>query len=83
MEQWGLSMVYKGAKHLRFLSIGADLRAWAANQSTAAKIANKAGYAQTMQIKSSILQNRSAYTVAQQSASLTNQAGGNIGFTYE
>lgn len=76
-------MVYKGAKHLRFLSIGSYLRNFEATQSSAARTANRVGYAQTMQTKASILQNRSAYTVAQQAASLTNQAGGNIGFTYE
>ena len=82
-------MVYKGAKWLCFLSIGDYLggetydptKLRSQGRSPAAYLADKAG-AKTS-AKASALGGRSAYSVAQTAASLTNQAGGNIGFTYE
>lgn len=84
-------MVYRGAKYLCFLSIGAYLGGETYNPSDlrskgispAAYRANKAGYAATMSAKTGALNNRSAYSVAASAASLSNQSGGNIGFTYE
>lgn len=49
----------------------------------AAKAANAAGYAATMSAKSGALNTKSSYGAAQSTAALTNQGGGNIGFTYE
>ena len=86
-------MVYKGAKYLCYLNIsrylggastipeqliahGISPAAWKdkwSGVSTASIMASKA----------SSLGGRSAYSVAQTAASLTNQSGGNVGFTYE
>lgn len=83
-------MVYKGAKYLCFLNIGAYIgESYSPDSlrsrgiSPAAYRANKAGYAATMSTKASALNNRSAYSVAASAAALPNQSGGNIGFTYE
>lgn len=86
-------MVYKGAKYLCYLSISAYLGGPTTNQdalrargiSPAAWKDKWSGVstAQIMSSKASALGGRSAYSVAQSAASLTNQAGGNIGFTYE
>ena len=83
-------MVYKGAKHLCYIAsatmYGAGSEAAYTNatgKSKSAIIADRAGYSATMQAKTTALSGRSAYSVAQTTASLTNQGGGNIGFTYE
>jgi len=88
-EQWGLYMVYKGVKYLCYLSISAYLGGETYNPdklrakgiSPAAYLANKTGVG--IQQKASVINNKSAYSVAAQAGALTNQAGGNIGFTYE
>lgn len=78
-------MVYKGAKWLCYLNISAYLEkvALARGASPAALRADKVGYAQTMQIKAARTNQTSAMSVAQQTATLPNQSGGNVGFTYE
>lgn len=86
-------MVYKGAKYLCYLSISAYLGGPTTNANALrARGISPAAWqdkwsgvstAQIMSSKASVLGGRSAYSVAQSAASLTNQAGGNIGFTYE
>ena len=67
------------APHIRYLRISAYLGA--------ETLAPEKVYAQTMQKKQTILSRqqaaKSASAVAGQTAALTNQSGGNIGFTYE
>ena len=77
-------MVYKGAKHIRFIASASVNSVGYANRtgvSLYAKQADKLGVSNVMSAKRSAVS--SATTVAQNVASLTNQAGGNIGFTYE
>lgn len=65
------------APHIRYLSIGKYLRG-------ATSIMNQ--QMATEQKKTALMQKAkqmAATSVAQEAASLTNQAGGNIGFTYE
>lgn len=86
-------MVYKGAKYLCYLSISAyiggpttDSNVLRAHGISPAAWKDKwsgVSATQIMSSKASTLGGRSAYSVAQSAASLTNQAGGNIGFTYE
>ena len=83
-------MVYSGAKYLRFIAhatrYGKGSEAAYANatgKSLSAQYADKAGYSASMQAKASAVNGKSAYSVAQSAASLTNQSVGNIGFTYE
>ena len=78
LEQWGLFMQYKGCKYIQFLSIGSYLGG--------ATTVSGSSYTDTMQRKSALLNARNAAnanTIAASTASLSNQAGGNIGFTYE
>lgn len=67
------------APHIRYLSITDYLGV--------EKVMPERFYAQTMQKKQTILSRqqaaKSATSVASQAAALTNQSGGNIGFTYE
>ena len=84
-------MVYKGAKYIRYLNIASYLERAGANyqishglRSGYAYNADKSlGYSAAMSAKSSSLNRMSAAGVAQTTAALTNQGGGNIGFTYE
>jgi hypothetical protein len=79
-------MVYKGAKYIRFIATMKVNSTGYANTygvSLTARQADKAGYGATMQAKAAVLNGRSAYSVGAQAAALTNQSGGNIGFTYE
>ncbi|MFQ6704515.1 MAG: hypothetical protein ACLRFP_05545 [Alphaproteobacteria bacterium] len=86
-------MVYKGAKYLCYLNISRYLGSAATNpnQLIARGISPAAwkdawsgvSTASIMASKASSLGGRSAYSVAQSAASLTNQSGGNVGFTYE
>ena len=87
-------MVYKGAKYLCFLNISTYL-GWNANASPETLVSrgispaawkdkwSGVSTASIMASKASSLGGRSAYSVAQSAASLTNQSGGNVGFTYE
>lgn len=66
------------APHIRYISIGKYLRGY---ESTVA-----AQQASIERNKNALMQKAkqlAATSVAQEAASLTNQAGGNIGFTYE
>lgn len=51
--------------------------------SPAARTADAYGYGATMSAKRSALNKYSATATAESAAALTNQSGGNIGFTYE
>jgi hypothetical protein len=87
-------MVYKGAKYLCFLNISTYL-GWSSQTPPEQLIArgispaahkdkwSGVSTASIMASKASSLGGRSAYSVAQTAASLTNQSGGNVGFTYE
>lgn len=68
-------MVYKGAKYIRYLKIAKYLGG-------ATSIPD---YQATMNAKRQTLAKKTAGStaVASQTAALTNQGGGNIGFTYE
>lgn len=86
-------MVYKGAKYLCFLNISKYIGGPSTNpEQLIARGISPAAHkdmwsgvstASIMASKASSLGGRSAYSVAQNAASLTNQSGGNVGFTYE
>lgn len=74
-------MVYKGSKYIQYLSIGKYLRGattvGGGSSTTSQASQNKA--ALMARTRNAI----ASSSVSAQAASLTNQAGGNIGFTYE
>lgn len=79
-------MVYKGCKYIRFIasaSVDSVAYANATGTSLYAKQADKLGVSNVMSAKRAMLTGSSAAGAAQTAASLTNQSGGNIGFTYE
>lgn len=86
-------MVYNGAKYLCYLSVSdyiggpntapSQLRTRGISPAAWKGKWSGVNTASIMSSKASALGGWSAYSVAQSAASLTNQAGGDIGFTYE
>lgn len=79
-------MVYKGAKHIRYLNIGTAIGNYLGTGPVVTTTGGSAGSTASQNKAALMAKTRNAIaasSVAAQAASLTNQSGGNIGFTYE